>query len=150
MATAPEITYTAADKFQSLFGDVNERAKTAVEKGSKIAEDLTELTKGNVEAFVASSRVATKGAESMSQEAAEYGKKSFESATGAFKSFAAVKSPTELSQLQSEYAKTSFDSLVAEASKVSESMLKLLGEIAQPLSSRYAVAAEKIKSATAV
>ena len=150
MATAPETTYAAADKLQSVFGDVNERAKTAVEKSSKMAEELTELTKGNVEAFVASGRVAAKGAESMTQEAAEFGKKSFESATGAFKSFAAVKSPTELFQLQSDYAKTSFDSMVAEASKLSESMLKLMGEIAQPLSSRYAVAAEKIKSATAM
>lgn len=150
MATSPETTYAAADKIQSMFGDVNERAKTAVEKSSKMAEEMTELTKGNVEAFVASGRVAAKGAESMTQDAAEFGKKSFESATGAFKSFAAVKSPTELFQLQSEYAKTSFDSMVAEASKLSESMLKLMGEIAQPLSSRYAVAAEKIKSATAL
>lgn len=150
MATAPDTTYAAADKIQAMFGDVNERAKTAVEKSSKMAEDMTELTKGNVEALVASGRVAAKGAESMTHEAAEFGKKSFESATGAFKSFAAVKSPTELFQLQSEYAKTSFDSMVAEASKLSESMLKLMGEIAQPLSSRYAVAAEKIKSASAL
>jgi len=146
MATAPEMTYAAADKFQSMFGDVNERAKSAVEKTSKMAEELTELTKGNVEAFVASGRVAAKGAEAMTQEVAEYSKKSFETATGALKSFAAVKSPTELFQLQSEFAKSSFDSMVAEASKVSESMLKLMGEIAQPLSSRYAVAAEKLKA----
>jgi phasin family protein len=111
-----------------------------------MAEELTELTKGNVEAFVASGRVAAKGAEAMTQEVAEYSKKSFETATGALKSFAAVKSPTELFQLQSEFAKSSFDNMVAEASKVSESMLKLMGEIAQPLSSRYAVAAEKLKA----
>jgi phasin family protein len=146
MATAPEMTYATADKFQAMFGDVNERAKSAVEKTSKMAEELTELTKGNVEAIVASGRVAAKGAEAMTQEAAEYSKKSFESATGALKSFAAVKSPTELFQLQSEFAKTSFDSMVAEASKVSESMLKLMGEIAQPLSSRYAIAADKLKA----
>ncbi|MDB5663073.1 MAG: phasin family protein [Sphingomonas bacterium] len=148
MATAPEmITFPGAERFQSMFGDVNERAKTAVEKSTKIAEEMAELTKGNVEALVASGRVAAKGAESMTQEVAEYSKKNFESATGALKSFAAVKSPTELFQLQSEFAKSSFDTMVAEASKVSESMLKLMGEIAQPLSTRYAVAAEKMKSA---
>ena len=64
-----------------------------------------------------------------------------------FKSFAAVKSPTELFQLQSEFAKSSFDSAVAEASKLSEAVVKLAGEIAQPISSRYAVAAEKLKAA---
>jgi len=147
MATAPETTYAAADRFQSMFGDVNERAKSAVEKSTKMAEEFSELTKGNVEAIVASGRVAAKGAEAMTQEAAEYSKKSFESATATFKSFAAVKSPTELFQLQSEYAKSSFEAMVAEASKVSESMLKLMGEIAQPISNRYAVAAEKFKAA---
>ena len=63
--------------------------------------------------------------------------------------FAAVKSPTELFQLQGEYAKASFDSAVAEASKLSETMMKFAGEIAQPLSNRYALAAEKIKTTVA-
>jgi hypothetical protein len=62
--------------------------------------------------------------------------------------FATVKSPTELFQLQSEFAKASFDNAVAEASRVSEAWLKIAGDIAQPISNRYALAAEKIKSAT--
>jgi hypothetical protein len=37
---------------------------------------------------------------------------------------------------------------VAEASRVSESLLKVAGDVAQPISNRYALAAEKIKSAT--
>lgn len=145
MATKFE-TKPAAEKVQAMFGDMNERAKTAFEKSTKMGEELTEFTKGNVEALVASARVAAKGAEALTQEAADYGKKSFEHATGAMKSFASVKSPTELFQLQSDFAKSSFDSAVAEASKVSESMVKLMGDIFQPLSSRYAVAAEKIKA----
>ena len=56
--------------------------------------------------------------------------------------------PTELFQLQSEFAKASFDSLVAETSRVSESLLKVAGDVAQPISNRYALAAEKIKSAS--
>ncbi|WCT74095.1 phasin family protein [Sphingomonas naphthae] len=135
MATAP-----------AFFTEFNDRAKTAFEKSSKVGEELVEFSKGNVEALVASARVAAKGSEALAQEAAEYGKKSFETATTAFKGFAAVKSPTELFQLQSDYAKTSFDSAVAEASKLSEGMLKLMGDMFQPLSSRYAVATEKFKA----
>ena len=137
----------AAEKVQAMFGGLNDRAKTAMEKGTKLSEELTELTKGNVEAIVASSKLAAKGAEAMTQEAAEYSKKNFESATALFKSFAAVKSPTELFQLQSDYAKSSFDSVVAEASKLSEAWVKLAGEVVQPISNRYAVAAEKLKAA---
>jgi len=140
MATTTETT-------QAAFSDFSNRFKSAFEKSTKLNEELVDFAKGNVEAVIASARVAAKAGELLGQEAAEYGKKNFESATTAFKSFATVKSPTELFQLQSEFAKASFDSAVAEASRVSEALMKVAGEIAQPLSNRYALAAEKIKSA---
>ena len=142
---------SAAEKVQaqakSLFGDVNDRTKTAMEKGSKMFEDMNEFSKGNVEALVESSKIAAKGVEAMGQEAAEYSRKQFETATAALKSLSSVKSPTEFFKLQSDYARSMFDSMVAETSKNTESMLKLAGEVAQPISNRVAVAAEKIKIA---
>ena len=144
MATASHTD--TADKAQALFGDFSNRFKTAFEKSSKLNEELVDFAKGNVEAVIASARVAAKAGETLGQEAAEYSKKNFENATAAFKNFASVKSPTELFQLQSEFAKAQFDSVVAEASKFSESFLKIAGEIAQPISNRYAIAAEKFKS----
>jgi len=134
-------------KAQSLFAEFNDRAKAAVEKGTKAFDELNDFAKGNVEAVVESSKIAAKGFEAFGQDAAEYGRKSFEGATAALKSFAAVKSPTELFKLQSEYVRSAFDSLVAETSKNTESLLKLAGDVAQPLSNRAAVAAEKIKIA---
>jgi phasin family protein len=137
------------DRVQAIFGDVNERARTAFEKNAKIVEELTELTRGNVEAIVASSKVAAKGVEALSQEAAEYGRKNFEEVSTALRSFAEVKSPTDLFRLQSELAKSQFDSIVAESSKLSEAMIKLAGEVFEPLSSRYSVAAERVKNVVA-
>ena len=145
MATVTSPTDTA-NQAQAAFGDVSNRFKSAFEKSTKFGEEMVDFAKGNVEAVIASSKVAAKATESMSQEAAEYGKKHFEAATAAFKSFATVKSPTELFQLQSEFAKTSFDSMVAEASRLSETLMKVAGDVAQPISTRYAIAAEKIKS----
>jgi phasin family protein len=136
----------AADRIQAAFGDVNERAKTAVEKSAKLLEEATELTKGNVEALVASSKIAAKGVETLSQEAADYGRRSFEEASAALKSFAEVKSPTDFFKLQSDYARSAFDSFVAESSKASEKVIKLAGEVAEPITSRYAVAAERVKT----
>jgi phasin family protein len=144
MATAA--TSAAPERVQALFGDFNERAKTAFEKSTKIGEEMAELTKGNLEALAASARIAVKGAEGLAQEAAEYSKKNFESASSAFKGFASVKSPTELFQLHSEFMKAAFDGAITEASKISESLTKLAGEVSQPLSSRYSVAMEKLKA----
>ncbi|WP_419825925.1 phasin family protein [Sphingomonas sp.] len=148
MATAFNTPPFAADNVQNLFGDMRDRAKTSMEKGAKVAEELGEFAKGNVEAFMTSGRVAAKGVETLGQEAVDYGKKSFESASNAVKGFAAAKSPTELFQLQSDYARSSFDAMVAEGSRVTEAWVKLAGEVMQPLSTRLAVAAEKVKAPT--
>lgn len=134
-------------KAQALFADFNDRTKAAVEKSTKLIEEANDFAKGNVEAIVESSKIAAKGLETLGQDAAEYSRKSFETATAALKTFATVKSPTELFKLQSDFFRTSFDSYVAEASKNTEAMLKLAGDAAQPLSSRFAVAAEKVKTA---
>jgi phasin family protein len=147
MATVASHT-EAAEKAQAMFAEFTNRFKTAFEKSTKFGEEFADFAKGNVEAVLTSSKVAAKASETLGQEAAEYGKKHFEAATAAFKSFASVKSPTELFQLQSEFAKASFDGFVAEASRVSESLMKVAGDVAQPISNRYALAAEKIKSAS--
>ena len=144
---------TAAEDMQNrateMFGDMNTRAKDAMSKGTKAIEELVEFSKGNVEAIVASGRVAAKGAEEIAKYSAEYGRTAVEKANATAKQFAAVKSPTEFFQLQGEVAKQTLDALVAEGSKFTENYLKLVGEIAQPISNRVAVAAEKVKSTSA-
>lgn len=144
MATATEKTM---DKSKAMFAEMNDRAKAAMEKNSQMVEEMNDFAKGNVEALVESGRITAKGFEALGQDAVEYGRKSFESTTAAFKNMASIKSPTDLFKLQSDFFRSSFDSAVAETSKQAEAMLKLAGDAAQPLSSRFAVAADKIKSA---
>lgn len=146
-----EMMKTAAaetqDKAQAMFADVNDRAKGAMEKGAKMVEEMNAFGKGNVEAVVESTKIAARGLETMGQDAAAYTRKSFEDATAAFKTLATVKSPTEFLKLQSDYARSMFDAMVAETSRSTEAMLKLAGEVAQPISNRIAVAADKMKIA---
>ncbi len=150
--TAKEITMetvieNTTAKAQAFFADMNDRTKAAVEKSTKLVEDANDFAKGNVEALVESGRIAAKGFETLGQDAAEYSRKSFESATATLKTLATVKSPTELFKLQSDFFRTAFDSYVAEASKNTEALIKLTSDAAQPLSNRFAVAAEKVKAA---
>jgi len=145
--TMEDTVKKTAAKADTLFAEFNDRAKAAVEKGTKLFDEFNDFAKGNVEAVVESSKIAAKGFESLGQDAADYGRKSFDGAAAALKQFAAAKSPTEFFKLQSDYVRSAFDSLVAETSKNTESLLKLAGDIAQPLSNRAAVAAEKIKIA---
>jgi phasin family protein len=145
--TATAAADTAADKSKAMFNDMNERTRTAMERGSKAVEELTELSKGHMEAVVESSKIAAKGFESMGQDAADYGRRSFEQATAMMKSLAGAKTPTEFFKLQNDYVRSAFDALVAETSKNTEAMLKLAGDVAQPISNRVAVTVEKAKIA---
>jgi hypothetical protein len=138
-----------ADRMQAVFGDYNERAKTAFERNARFTEELTELSKGNVEALVASTKVAARGVETIGQEVAELSRRSFEEASAAMRSFVEVKSPTDLFRLQGEFVRGQFDTFVAESAKMSEAMIKLAGDVAEPLAGRYTVAAEKVKTAVA-
>jgi len=146
---AADAGFAAAEQIKTVVSEANDRAKTAMEKNAKIIEELAELSRGNVEAFVASSKVAAKGVETLSQSAANYSRARFEEATAAFKSFTDVKSATDFFKLQGDFARSAFDSAVAESARVSESVLKLAGDVAEPLTSRYAVAADRVKTLAA-
>ena len=139
-------TEEATAKASAFFNDANGRAKDAMAKGTKAIEELVDFSKGNLEAVVASGRVAAKGAEEIAKYSAEYGRSTIERANATARQFAAVKSPTEFFQLQGDVAKQTLDALVAEGAKFTENYMKLLGEMVQPLSNRYAVAAEKVKT----
>lgn len=147
--TTKKITDEAKAKLESAFGEFSQKAKAGVEKSTKALGELSDITKGNVEAFVESGKIAAKGVEAMGQDAAEYGRKSFEKATATMKSFASVKSPTEFFQLQSELLSSTFDAFAKETAKNSEAMLKLAGDVAQPISTRVSLVTEKVKSLAA-
>ncbi|HEU0067139.1 MAG TPA: phasin family protein [Sphingomonas sp.] len=148
MATTIEnATNTTTDKAQAMFAETSERAKGAMVKGTQMIEEMNAFAKGNVEAVVESSKIAAKGMEALGQEVADYTRKSIEQTTAAIKTMASVKSPTELMKLQSDFFRSAFDAMVAETSRSTETMLKLAGEVAQPLSNRMAIAADKMKVA---
>ena len=127
--------------------DISDRAKASFEKTQKFAAEFGDFNKGNVEAMVESSKIAAKGLETLGQDAAEYTRRSFEGMTATIKSLATVKSPTEFFKLQSDFMRSAFDQAVAQSSKNTEAMIKLASDAAQPISNRFAIAAEKVKVA---
>ncbi|RZM25963.1 MAG: phasin family protein, partial [Sphingomonas sp.] len=135
------------EKTQAMFADLSTRAKGAMEKSAAAFEDANAFAKGNIEAIVESSKIAAKGAETLGHEVSAYAKASFEGATEAMKTLAAAKSPTEFMKLQGDYMRTAFDTLIADSARSTEMMMKMAGEITQPLSNRVALATEKLKIA---
>ncbi len=135
--------------FQSLFTDANERGQELVKKSQKVAEELADLARANVEAVVEAGRVAAEGARSIGQDVVAKQRHSVEQAAVAIRSLAEAKSPTEYLQLQGEFARSQFDRAVAETSKLTESLVKLAGEAFQPLSNRATANAERFNTLVA-
>jgi phasin family protein len=135
--------------FQSFFADANERGQEFVQRGQKVAEELADLARANVEAIVEAGRVASEGARSIGQDVVASSRDGVEKTADAIRSLAEAKSPTEYLQLQSEFARASFDRAVAESSKLTESLVKLAGEAFQPLSNRATANAERFNTLVA-
>lgn len=138
---------TALNSGKAAMEQVAAKSKEAVEASMKSLDDMTELTRANVDALLASARAATTGVEQMVAHLTEVSKKSFEDATAAMKGIAAAKTPNELMQLNTDFAKAQFDSAVSEYSKLTEMMVKLAGEVMEPVQNQIAIATDKMKSA---
>jgi phasin family protein len=135
--------------FQSFFADASERNQELAKKTQKVAGELAELAKANVEAVVEASRVAAEGAKALGQDVVAKQRDSYEQAADAIRSLAEAKSPTEYLQLQGDFARASFDRAVAESSKLTESLVKLAGEAFQPISNRASANAERFNTLVA-
>jgi phasin family protein len=138
-----------SDKAQELFAEACERSQQIAAKSQKAAEELSELAKANVEAFVEASRIAVGGAKAIGQDVIASGRDGIEQASDAVKTLAEAKSPAEFFQIQSDLARASFDRFVAETSKLTERVVKLAGEAAEPLQTRASLNAERINTLVA-
>jgi phasin family protein len=132
--------------FQNLFAGAGDRSQELVQRSQRVAEELADLARSNVEAIVESSRVAAEGARSIGQDVVAKQRNSVEQTADAIRSLAEAKSPTEYLQLQGEFARSQFDRAVAETSKLTESLVKLAGEAFQPLSNRATANAERFNT----
>ena len=135
--------------FQNVFAQANEQGQELTKRSQKVAEELADLARANVEAVVEAGRVAAEGARSIGQDAVSKGRDGFEQAADAIRSLAEAKSPTEYLQLQGDFARASFDRMVAESSKLTESLVKLAGEAFQPLSNRATANTERFNNLVA-
>jgi phasin family protein len=128
---------------KAVVGQFSDAARQQLERSSQAYSELNDLARGNVEAWMAASRAATQGMGAIAQALTNLSRRSFEDSTSAFRTLAAAKSPAEFFHLQSEFAKTQCDHTIADVTRLSETTLKAVIDVAEPISNRVAVAAEQ-------
>jgi phasin family protein len=145
--TAQKTAETVTAKAKDMFADMQVRAGEAAEKGKKLAADAYEFNKANMAAMIEAGKIAAKGAQDMGTANVAFAKANIAELQAAFKEITAVRTPTDYIKVQTEIAKKSFDTAIAQGSKNTESMVKLVSEMFQPISNRIAVTTDLFKKA---
>lgn len=141
--------FPTAPGFEKLFGDATGRTEEFATRSRKVAEELADITRGNVDAFVEAGRIATDGSQSIAQSVLAKGRDNVETAATTVRSMVEAKNPADLLQLQAEFVRGAFDRFVEESSSLTESMVKLAGEAFQPISNRTNANVERINDLVA-
>jgi phasin family protein len=145
MATAQKTDFTATAK--EMAAELQTRVQGAYAKTTELTSEVTEFSKGNVDAVVESGKIFFTGAQELVRDNLETGKVVVETVTADAKKMMEVKSPTELMQMQGDLARRNFDAIVSYGSKRTEAWVKLYNEAFAPITNRVSVAAEKVSKA---
>lgn len=130
------------------FEQTTSAAKEQVEKLSaqllKLSADLQALNKGNVEALIQSSSIASEGAGELTREMTAYAQASFDKSVSTGKALLAAKSLKEVIDLQNDYVKTSFDAFAAEATRLQDLTTRVTSAAFAPLNARLNATVETL------
>ena len=98
----------------------------------KNLDDFQKLSKESLEASMASFTAASKGAQTIATEVAEYARKSFEQSASATEKLLAARTLDRAVEIQSDFAKSAYESFVSQAAKISEIYVDLAKQSYKP------------------
>jgi phasin family protein len=152
MTTAAKTTKAAKDTVQTLeaFTAAGQtQMKEGLERSMAAMAEMGAFGKENVEAFVASATVATKGFEAVSARAVAYSKSALEAHMAAAKAIMTSKSVQEAMEKQVEYARTAFDGYVAEVGEMTQLLSGVTKDAVKPINERVTAVSHLIQSGAA-
>ena len=135
------------DSFESAIKAGADAASKSVEQTAKMTQEqfdtaikgydeVSGLAKANVEAMLASGKALATGIETLNTEMMDFSKKQFEGSVKASKALAGAKTAQELFDLHSDMTKKTYETFVDRWTKMSELMVKVAQDAAEPVNSR--------------
>lgn len=134
---------------EDIAAEAQKTMNEGVEKLTRGMEDAAQFGQENLEAVVASSKIAAKAHETVGAEVVAYSKKSYEDSMAAAKELTGSKSVSELIEKQTAFTKSAIEGFVAEATKINDIYTAAAKEAFEPLSQRFSAAVEVIKTSRA-
>ncbi|WP_299399308.1 phasin family protein [Pelagibius sp.] len=137
-------TQAAVRSYEQAFALTQEQVEKASSTVFQRYDDVSRLSKDNLEACVRSSEVVAKGVEAFGEEVASFSRDALETGMQTAQSMATAKSLREVIDLQSEYSRKSLESFMAETAKLAGLSIAMTSDAFAPLQSRVAVTVEKM------
>jgi len=135
-------TEAAISMAKAAFEEVANTSRDAMERALKTVDTITGMSRGNVDALLQSSRVASGGLQDIAREVSNFSRNNFDKTLAAAQELTHAKTSPELMNLQSEFAKAQFTSAIDEISSLAESMFKIMSDIFEPLQRQALIAAQ--------
>jgi hypothetical protein len=108
-------------------------------------DDVQKLAKDNMDQAAKAFAAASKNAQTLATESADFAKKTYEANTAHMEKLMAVKTIDKAFELNTEFAKSAYEAFVAQATKVSTMYADYAKEAMKPVEAAFA----KVKTATA-
>ena len=140
MATTAHSAKAAADQAADFGYDA---FKTTVDRSIAAFDGLAVNSKLNLDAIAESTSAAAAAAQSLSAQAAAFGKKAMEDHLATAKKLATAKSVQEAFDIQTGYAKSAVESYFAELGRWSDSFTASMQRSMKPINERFAATAEQ-------
>ncbi|MFZ4761871.1 MAG: phasin family protein [Alphaproteobacteria bacterium] len=139
-----ELTGSTVAKLDEIIAAGQKQFHHITETTIKSADEMTNFTKQNIDAFLKSATTFSKGFEEISRSLIAYSQNAVEHGLSVGKAAIGARTIKEFSELQVEFAKNSLEAFVSEATKISDISLKLANEAFDPLTQRVQATVEKI------
>lgn len=154
-ADVKKIAAEGAAQAQKIVTEGAAQARVAMEKGMeqmsksaegfmKAAEEVTEFSRGNMEAMTKAAQTWAVGTQDLARQLMSLAQGLTDHSLEGAKALAAVKSLNEAAEIQAKFAKAAMEKAVAESAKMQEAVFKLTEQSVAPISARMTVAMEKM------
>ena len=120
-----------------------QQMEEATQKVLRACDEFTSFGKENVDAFVQSGSVFSKGCEDLSKTLMGSSQSTVEAAIATSKAMLAVKTLRELMDIQTDFFRKTVDTLMADSTRVSELSAKITHKAMQPINDRMTLSVEK-------
>jgi hypothetical protein len=128
-----EVVGRTQENLQELVRVSQERAQKAGETFKASFEEITDLNRKNLDAVVASGKIAARSVEDASQATIAFVQKSSEASLVALRKLASASNPAEAAEIQQAFARESVAALVAEAERLSAQASTVAHEVLSPI-----------------